>query len=141
MKYKLISLFIGMVISACCYCQCDTKIILSSSSTEIINKQNEVIIKDTERVTTIKYDTKTIEIITENNTRLGTIDSIYCNWKIPFKEGKTYIKGRLNFENGEVWVTTLTITGKEGRLTLLADMEHPQANTMRFLLNKFEENK
>ncbi len=141
MKQKLISLFIGIAINTCCYCQCDTKIVLSSTGAEILNKQNEVIIKDTERITKIKYDTKKIEIITENNTRLGAIDSIYCNWKIPFKEGKTYIKGRLSFENGEVWVTTLTITGKDGKLTLLADMDHPDANRMLFVLDKFEENK
>jgi hypothetical protein len=66
---------------------------------------------------------------------------MYCNWKIPFKEGNTYIRGTLSFENGDQWVIKLTIDGKDGKLTLLADMEHPDANKMRFVLNKFEENK
>lgn len=141
MKQKLLFLFIGIAIAACCYGQCDKKIVLSSTGAEILNGQNEVKIKDTLRVTTIKYDSKTFEIISENNTLYGTIDSIYCNWQLPFKEGNTYVRGTLNYENGDQWVTKLTISGNDGKLTLLVDIEHPEANRMRFVLNKFEESK
>jgi hypothetical protein len=141
MKQKIVCLFISIAIGTCCYSQCDKKNILSATGVEVLNKQNEVKIKDTQRVTTIKYDSKTFELITEYYTRYGTIDSIYCNWKTPFKEGTTYIKTTLSFENGEQWVTKLTINGKDGKLTLLVDMEHPEADIMRFVLDKFEENK
>ncbi len=141
MKQKILFLFISIAIAACCYSQCDKKNILSSTGAEILNGQDEVKIKDTVRVTTIKYDSKTFEIISENNTLYGTIDSINCNWKLPFKEGNTYIRGVLNYENGDRWVTKLTINGKDGKLTLLVDIEHPEANRMRFVLNKFEESK
>lgn len=141
MKQKIVFLFCAITISNLCYSQCEKKIILGATGVEILNNQNEVKIKDTERVTTVKYDSKVIEIITEYNTRYGTIDSMYCNWKIPFKEGNTYIRGTLSFENGDQWVIKLIIDGKDGKLTLLADMEHPDANKMRFVLNKFEENK
>jgi len=141
MKQKILFLFITIAIGTCCYSQCDKKNILSATGAEILNGQNEVKIKDTLRVTTIKYDSKVIEIISEYSTLYGTLDSIYCDWKIPFKEGYTYIRGTLNYENGDQWVIKLIINGKEGKLTLLADLEHPEANKMRFVLNKFEESK
>lgn len=141
MKQKVFFLFITIGMGICCYCQCDKKNILSATGAEILNGQNDVKIKDTLRVTTIKYDSKTIEIISEFNTLYGTIDSISCNWKIPYKEGNTYIRGTLNYENGDQWVSKLTITGKDGKLTLLVDIEHPQANLMRFVPDKFEESK
>ncbi len=141
MKQKTLLLFIAIAMGTCCYSQCDKKNILSATGAEILDERNEVKIKDTLRLTTIKYDTKTIEIITEYTTLYGTIDSIYCNWKIPFKEGNTYIKGTLNYENGDQWVTKMTINGKDGKLTLLVDIEHPEANRMRFVLDKFEESK
>jgi hypothetical protein len=141
MKQKIICLLMTIAIGVGCYCQCDKKIVLAATGVEILNDQNDVTIRDTERVTTIKYDSKVIEIITEFNTRYGTIDSIYCNWKIPFKEGYTFIRGTVSFENGDSWVTKLTITGKDGKITLVADMEHPEANRMRFVLDKFAESK
>lgn len=141
MKQKIVFLLISIAISTLCYSQCDKKIVLSATGVEVLDDKNEVKMKDTERVTTINYDSKLIEVITEYNTRYGTIDSIYCNWKIPFKEGNTYIRGKLSFENGEQWVIKLTINGKDGKITLLADMEHPDANKMLFVLNKFEESK
>lgn len=141
MKQKILFLFITIAIGISCYSQCDKKNILSSTGAEILDEQNKVKIKDTLRLTTIKYDSKTIEIITENNTLYGTIDSIYCNWKIPFKEGNTYIRGTLNYENGDRWVTKMTINGKDGKLTLQVDIEHPEANRMLFVLDKFEESK
>jgi hypothetical protein len=141
MKQKILFLFIGIAIGVCSYSQCDKKNILSAKGAEILNEQDEVKMKDTMRVTTIKYDTKVIEIISGNSTLHGTLDSTYCNWKVPFKEGYTYIKGTLTYENGDQWVLKLIITGKDGQLTLLADLEHPEANKMRFVLNKFEESK
>jgi hypothetical protein len=139
MKQKTLFLFTAIIMGTSCYSQCDKKNILTATGAEILDAQNEVKIKDTVRVTTIKYDTKVFEIITEFATLYGTIDSIYCNWKIPFKEGNTYIKGILHYENGDQWVTTLILSGKDGKITLLADMEHPDANKMRFVLTKFEE--
>lgn len=141
MKQKILFLFITIVLGTRGFSQCDNKNILSATGAEILNEQNEIKIKDSVRVTTIIYDSKKMEIISENSTLYVTIDSISCNWKIPYKEGSTYIKGTLQYENGDQWVTKLTITGKDGKLTLLVDIEHPEANKMRFVLNKFEESK
>ncbi len=141
MKQKTLFLFIAITMGTCCYSQCDKTNILSATGAEILDEQNEVKIKDTLRVTKIKYDSKVFEIITEFTTLYGSIDSIYCNWKIPFKEGNTFILGKLHYENGDQWVTTLIISGKDGKLTLLADMEHPEASKMRFVLDIFEESK
>ena len=68
MKQKTLLLFIAIAMGTCCYSQCDKKNILSATGAEILDERNEVKIKDTLRLTTIKYDTKTIEIITEYTT-------------------------------------------------------------------------
>jgi hypothetical protein len=141
MTQKIVCLLIGIVIGTCCYSQCEKKNRLSATGAEILNEKDEVKIKDTQRLTTILFDAKVFEIKSEYNTLYGTIDSTYCNWKIPFKEGTTYIKGVLNYENGDRWVTKLTITGKDGKLTMLVEIEHPDANKMRFTLDTFEESK
>ena len=134
-------LFIAIAMGTCCYSQCDKKNSLSATGAEILNELNEIKIKDTQRVTSVVYDAKVFEIISEYSTLNGTIDSIFCNWKIPFKEGVTYIKGVVNFENGDQRNIQLTITGKDGKLTLIVDIEHPDASKMRFVLDKFEESK
>ena len=140
MKQIFLCLFISIAIGSNTFSQCGKKCILSATGTEILNDQNEVQLKDTLRITTIKYDSKNFEIVSEYSTLYGTIDSIYCNWKLPFKEGSTYIHGILNFENGDQRITKLFINGKDGKLTLLVDIEHPEANKMRFVLDKFKEN-
>ena len=114
---------------------------LSATGCESLNKQNEVMMKDTQRLTTIVYDTKIIELVSEFTTLNGTIDSIFCNWKTPYSEGAEIIKCKLTFEGGEIWPATLTITGKGEKLSLLVDIEHPDAGIMRFTLDKFEEKK
>lgn len=141
MKQKISLLLISIGIYACSYSQCDKKNILSATGAEILNEQDEIKIKDTQRATTIIFDTKIMEIISDNNKLYMTIDSTYCNWKIPYIEGNTYIRGILKYENGDQWVSKLTITGKEGKLTLLVDIDHPEANRMRFVLDKFEVSK
>ena len=139
MKPKILLLFISIAIGTYCHSQCGKKITVSATGAEILNELGEIKIKDTQRVTTIIYDSKVIEIISEMSTLYGTVDSIYCNWTIPFKEGNTTIMGTINYENGDQRTTKLIITGKEGKLTLLAEVEHPDANKMRFVLDKFEE--
>ena len=141
MKQKLLFLFIACTIGAYGYAQCDKKIILTAYGFESRNKQNEVVMKDTQRLTTIVYDAKIIEVVSETSILNGTIDSVYCNWKTPFKEGQTFIKCMLAYDNGDVWPAKLTITGKDGKLSLLVDIEHPDAFLMRFTLDKFEEKK
>lgn len=142
MKQKIVFLLISTIIGTCCYSQCAKKNRLSATGTEILNEKGEVKMKDTQRVTIIIFDSKTFEIKSgDNNTLYGTIDSIYCNWKVAFKEGITDIRGILNYENGDRWVTKMTIAGKDGKLTLLVDIEHPEANKMRFMLDTFEESK
>lgn len=139
MKQLFTLLVITFTITNSSFSQCDKKYILTATGVEILDDQNQVRLKDTQRITTIQYNAKTIEIISEQTTLYGTIDSMACNWKLPLKDGQTFIRAKLNYENGEQWVTKFTITGKDGKFTLLVDIEHPEADIMRFELNRFEE--
>ena len=87
------------------------------------------------------YDTKVISITNEDITLAGKIDSANCNWKTPFKEGKTILMVTITRANGEELTSKLTIEGKEGKLILLVEFDDPTANKLRFVLDRFEETK
>jgi len=56
----------------------------------------------------------------------GTVKSYACDWKIPFKEGTTKLDITLSNDNGESRDYSVTIQGKDGKITLMAeDKEHP----------------
>jgi len=76
-----------------------------------------------------------------DNTMTGTIDSISCDWKTPYKEGKTVIKTVLSGENGRTMNGTITIEGKDGKLLLMAEFEEMPETKIRVMLDKFEEKK
>ena len=68
----------------------------------------------------------------------GKIKDQQCDWKIPFKEGKTIIKTDLVDPSGDTKDATITIEGKDGKLTLLAEAkEHPDQK-LQLEVNKFE---
>ncbi|HYJ37255.1 MAG TPA: hypothetical protein VEV87_01510, partial [Chitinophagaceae bacterium] len=76
-----------------------------------------------------------------NNTMSGTIKSDSCNWNIPYKEGISIIKALMTEQSGESRNLTITIEGKDGRLTFLAEVEERPDRKIRIIIDKFEEKK
>ena len=140
MKKQILFLFIFLASSTYCFSQCDKKIVLSSGGAERVTEKNEIEGTD-ERRTTIVYDSKVISITPGDYTLEGKVDSIQCDWLVPFKEGKTVVMATLTRPDGELMKTKLTIDGKDGKLIMLAEFDDPGANKLRFVLDKFEENK
>ena len=71
----------------------------------------------------------------------GMIDSFTCEWKTPFKEGKTVIKTSITNPQGQTFSLTITIEGKEGKITFLAEMAEMPDQKIRIVVEKFEEKK
>jgi hypothetical protein len=67
----------------------------------------------------------------------GTIKSDTCNWPVSYKEGKMVIKAVLNNENGESKNVTITITGKDGKITLLFELEGEPDDRIRVAADTF----
>lgn len=140
MKKQILLLLLSVVTGIFSYGQCDKKIMLYSSSFEMLNAADEVQLKD-DRSISIVYDSKLILFTPGDITMNGTVNSIKCDWKTPFKEGKTVIISTITRTDGTTVNATLTIEGKNGQTILIAEFEGSDFQKLRLSLEKFEESK
>lgn len=120
--------------------QCDKKVILIGSKTEIL-KADSTVQRTIDENTTIQFDKTNITISPESDKVMsGTITSAECNWQVPFKEGKTVLKVALS-DNDKMRNLTITIVGKGGKISFLAEVDDNPNKKIRFAtVDKFEEN-
>ena len=140
MKKQALLLLFAAVTGIGSYAQCDKKNILSASSSELLNGSNELQNTD-DRTTTVEYDSKLITITPGDYTMEGAVNSITCDWKTPYKEGKTVIKATMTRSNGVLLHVTITIEGKDGKNILVTEFEESPDQKLRLTLDKFEEKK
>lgn len=140
MKKQFLMLLVAVTAGVSSFAQCDKKIVLSSSTTEYLNSSNELQ-RSVDEKTTVEFDLKSIVVMPGEQTMDGQISSTTCDWKIAYKEGKTVIKTLLNGENGQSMTTTITIEGKGGKVSLLAEFEESPDVKIRLVVDKFEEKK
>ena len=121
--------------------QCEKVVQLTSSRTDYLdadgNLQNS---RDEKSRVEIS---KTTLVITpgEDQQMKGEIKSYTCDWKIPYKDGKMIIKALLSDQEGEQKNLTITIEGKEGKLTFLGEIEEMPGRKIKLILDTFEEKK
>lgn len=140
MKQILLGMLLAIGIVTASKAQCDQALQLSSEKTNLLNasyeKQGS---RDEKTVVDITATTITIALNGNPDDALtGKVKEVQCNWKVPFKEGKTVIKTDLVDPSGDTKDATITIEGKNGIITLLAEIkEHPDQK-MQLEVNKFE---
>ncbi len=140
MKKQILIVLLLSAAGISSYAQCDKKIVFTSGKTEFLNSNNELQ-KTKEELTTVEYDSKEIIITPGDNIMEGTVNSVSCDWKTPFKEGKTVIKATLTSANGKTMNMTITIEGIDGKLTLLGEFDEMADRKIRLTPDKFEEKK
>lgn len=122
--------------------QCDKKVSLSSSKTQHLDGKGNLL-ESVDEKTTVEFGKSdiTVNIVNDNGTEkmTGTIKSDSCNWKVPFKEGKTKMNITLSHDNGDSRDFTVTIEGKDGKLTLLAESAEEPDQKIKLDIEKFEE--
>ena len=143
MKSTLLTLFLLAAGSAVSFAQCDKNLRLTASKTEHLDSSNNLE-RTADEQTVIEITKSNISVLIEDGkqTLTGVIKSNVCDWKTPFKEGKTVINTTLSNENGDGEKDyTLTIEGKDGKLTLIAESVQMPDKKLRLPLDKFEEKK
>lgn len=140
MKKQILTLLFVAAAGISSYAQCDKKIILSASSTEFLNSANEVQRTD-DKTTIVEYDSKSIMIMPGDNILEGSVNSITCDWKTPYKEGKTVIKATMSGPGGQTMNMTITIEGKDGKNIFMGEFDESPDRKVRLTLEKFEEKK
>lgn len=140
MKKLILLIFFSITLGTCIYGQCNKKIILTGSSIENLNASDEVQNID-DRAINIVYDSTVITFTAGDIPLKGTVKTISCDWKIPFKEGKTVLKVTLTRTDETTVDGTLTIVSKAGKNVLIAEFDGSDYKKQRLTLEKFEENK
>jgi len=143
MKSTIIALLLLLAGSTVCLAQCDKRLSLVTSKTEHLDGSNNLE-RAVDEQTVIEIIDKKISVNIENGkqTLTGTIKSNTCDWKTPFKEGKSVISTTISDEDGGGEKDyRLTIEGKDGKVTLTAESVQDPDRKLRFVLDKFEEKK
>jgi len=95
-----------------------------------------------EESSTIEYNDSSIVIVrSEGQQMKGTISTAECDWKVPYKNGRTYIKSTMVDERGESRNLNITIEGKDGTISFLAESPQNPDRKIRLVIDKFEEKK
>ena len=143
MKKTLLFLtgLLGFIIVTHAQCTENKTSRFSSSKTEYLNESNAVENSRDEK-TTIDFKNKDITILIsgEGEKKMtGTIKSATCDWSTPYKVGKSVYKATLVDEGGDVKNATITIEGKEDKLTFVVEVEELPGKKIRLLADKYEE--
>ena len=132
-------LILGIVFS---YAQCGKKSIITSSKTEYLDASGNLQ-RTVDESSTIEYDDAGITITRGQDAQQmkGTIKSAECDWKAAYKEGKTFLSTIMTDERGESRNVNITIEGKDGKLSFLAESPERPDRKIRIVIDKFDEKK
>ena len=133
---------LGIVFS---YAQCGKKQLITSAKTEYLDGSGNVQ-RVQDETTTIEYDKSQISITLSNDgaeskVMSGPVKLDSCNWTIPYKQGKSIVKAVIADERGDEKTLTITIEGKDGKLSFLAEVAERPDMKIRLTIDKFEEKK
>ena len=119
MKSILIALFLLAAGGTMSFAQCDKKVSLTSTKTQHFDAGGALKHADDEK-TVVEFNKSEITVtITKDDgdqKLTGTVKSTNCDWKVPFKDGKTTLNIALTNGGGESRDFTVTIEGKDGKL-------------------------
>jgi hypothetical protein len=140
-KMKTIALIAALLLAGATitFAQCGKKFRITTSKTEHLDASGAVTRTDNEKAV-VEISAPALNITVNDDHKMnGTIKSNDCNWPTAYKEGKTVIKATLSDDNGEDKNVTITIEGKDGKVTLLFEMEGMPDDRIRVAADKFEE--
>ena len=122
----LTCLTIGLVSVA----QCDKKITWTASKGEFVSSSGNVEQTINEKII-VEMDKKQIVLKhndQEEDALTGEIKELTCEWKVPYKNGKTSFKSQLAEPNGDVKNATVTIEGIDGKILITVDVTDPSGS-------------
>ena len=118
--------------------QCEKYITWTASKGEMIDengnvidtKVGKIVIESSRTNFSLKFDDNDMEGLR------GNVKEMTCEWKSPYKFGKTSFKSSLSGGN-ETKDGEVTIEGKDDKITILIDMKQRK---FRFVVDSYKEN-
>jgi predicted small lipoprotein YifL len=139
MKTIILTLALLIAVSTIGLAQCGKKVVLTTSKTDHLDSSGNITRTEDEKAV-IEIDKSNLTITINDDHKLsGTIKSDTCNWSVPFKNGKMVLTALITSENGEDRNVTITIEGKDGKVTLLFESKEEPGDRIRVAADKFEE--
>ncbi|MFL5741226.1 MAG: hypothetical protein ACJ75B_13465 [Flavisolibacter sp.] len=142
MKKIILSLFGITALIVGADAQCNQTVQISSIRSYFLNatdevkgsKDENVVVTITKTTITIMFDGKA-----ENGGMSGNIKEMSCAWTEAFKEGKTVVRTDLVDQSGDVKDATITLEGKQGKLTLLFEAKERPDQKIKLEVAHFEQ--
>jgi hypothetical protein len=137
MKTIIISLAILLTLITAVFGQCGKTVVLTSSKTDHLDASGKLTQSFSEKVV-IEISKTTIDISVEGQQKMtGKITSNTCDWKVPFKKGKSVINAMMTNREGDRQAT-MTIEGKDGKIHLHFIMPAKPDDRVSIIADKFE---
>jgi hypothetical protein len=139
MKTLFLTLSLLIAGTTISFAQCGKKFTITTSKTEHLDGGGNIVRTNDEKAVVINGKTDISINVNDEHKMTGTIKADTCNWPVAYKEGKTIIKAVITTENGDDKNVTITITGKDGKVTLWFEVEGEPDDRIRVAADKFEE--
>jgi len=97
------------------------------------------IVREKDEAATVTASDKKVMIKPEGNDDFmeGDVTDYKCNWSEPGKNGKTVFKSEVTDNTGKLRHATITIEGKDGKITILLEAEE-ESNKILLAVEKYE---
>jgi hypothetical protein len=137
LKNTTLAFFLLLAGSTVSFAQCDRTATFTASTTNYLDDKGAVErTRDEESVVT--FGKKEVSITTGGGHELsGAVKTYACNWDKPFKTGKTVITTVIT-DGGHDMHATITIEGKEGKVTLTFEAAEMPGKKIQLQADKFE---
>lgn len=139
MKSLTLTFLMLMVAFSISFAQCGKKVTITTANTEHLNADGTVARTVDEKAIVDISKTDLAINVNDEHKMTGKIKSDICNWTVPFKDGKWVIKATITDEQGTDRDVTITIEGKDGKVTLLFETDGMPDDRLRVTVVKFEE--
>lgn len=141
MRAHACALAVLLLSAATGFGQCDKNLVLTCSKTEYLNAEGAVQ-RTVEEECVIKVSKSEVTIAPSGHaTMTASVTSTACEWKQPFKVGKTTLEATFKHENGDTRNATITIEGRDGKVTCVVKEKERPDRVIKATVSKFEEQK
>ena len=144
MNMKKLSIVLALLVAASTvsYAQCGKKFTITTSKTDHLDQSGNLVRSDDEKaVVVIGQPDLSITVTSPDHGEhkmTGKITSDTCNWTVAYKEGKSKLKATISGDDGQERNVTITIVGKDGKVTLFFEAEG-EDDRIRVNADKVEE--
>jgi hypothetical protein len=121
--------------------QCDKKVTWHATKADLIDA-NGTLLQTKEATLTLETDSQKVILSVKESPEdgmEGVVKEKTCDWKEAFKNGKTVYHMTLNNSGGKNSKAVFTVEAKDGKITILAEIEMMEGKKLLIYIDTYEE--